>query len=103
MHSPLMTVLNRLGNTYQAYSNTYKTYMLWLPTMGAQDNPWIGMLPQLERILMSTFHMINTMNTQDDFKNIEQENHTNLAALKMELDDLHHRVQAGEGQHPPRP
>ena len=34
----------------------------------------------------------------NDFENIEQENHTNLAALTRELDDLHDRVQAGEGQ-----
>ena len=34
----------------------------------------------------------------DNFENIEQENHINLATLTQELDDLHHRVQAGEGQ-----
>ena len=33
-----------------------------------------------------------------DFETIEQENHTNLATLTWELDDLHHTVQAGEGQ-----
>ena len=31
-------------------------------------------------------------------ENVEQENHTNLAILTWELDDLCHRVQAGEGQ-----
>ena len=34
----------------------------------------------------------------DNFENAEQENHTNLATLTQELDDLHHRFQAGEGQ-----
>ena len=34
-----------------------------------------------------------------DFENIEQENHTNLATITRELDDIWHRVQAGEGQH----
>ena len=34
----------------------------------------------------------------NDFENEEQENHTNLVALTRELDDLCHRVQAGEGQ-----
>ena len=34
----------------------------------------------------------------DNFENVEQENHTNLATLTQELDDLCHRVQAGEGQ-----
>ena len=33
-----------------------------------------------------------------DFENVEQENHTSLAAIIRELDDLCHRVQAGEGQ-----
>ena len=34
----------------------------------------------------------------NDFENVEQENHTNLAALTRELDDFHHGVQVGEGQ-----
>ena len=33
-----------------------------------------------------------------DFENVEWENHANLATLTRELDNLHHRVQAGEGQ-----
>ena len=31
----------------------------------------------------------------DDFENIEQENHTSLAAITRELDDLCHQVQDG--------
>ena len=34
----------------------------------------------------------------DNFENAEQENHTNLVTLTWELDNLCHRVQAGEGQ-----
>ena len=34
----------------------------------------------------------------DNFENAEQENHTNLAILTQNLDDLCHRVQAGEGE-----
>ena len=34
----------------------------------------------------------------DNFENVEQENHTSLATLTSELDDLCHSVQAGEGQ-----
>ena len=33
-----------------------------------------------------------------DFENVEQETHTNQATLTRELDNLHYRVQAGEGQ-----
>ena len=45
-------------------------------------------------------HILNNYHHEDtdDFDNVEQENHTNLAALTRELDDLCHRVQAGEGQ-----
>ena len=34
----------------------------------------------------------------DNFENTEQENHTNLAILTWDLDDLCHRVQADKGQ-----
>ena len=34
----------------------------------------------------------------DNFDNMEQENHTDLKTLTQDLDDLHHRIQAGEGQ-----
>ena len=34
----------------------------------------------------------------DNFENAEQENHTNLATLTQQLDDLCNRFQAGEGQ-----
>ena len=34
----------------------------------------------------------------DNFENVEHENPTNLAAITRELDDLCHRVHAGEGQ-----
>ena len=34
----------------------------------------------------------------DNFENVEKENHTNLATLTWELDDLCNRVHAGEGQ-----
>ena len=34
----------------------------------------------------------------DNFENVEQESHTNLVTLTWDLDDLHHRVQVGEGQ-----
>ena len=34
----------------------------------------------------------------DNYENAEQENHTNLAILTQDLDDLPHRFLAGEGQ-----
>ena len=44
--------------------------------------------------IMHNFHHEDT----DNFENVEQGNHTSLAAITRELDDLCHRVQAGEGQ-----
>ena len=44
--------------------------------------------------ILHNYHQEDT----DDFEVIEWENHTNLATLTWELDDLCHRVQAGEGQ-----
>ena len=66
--------------------------------MEAQDNPWIGMLPQLER--NTDVNILHDYHHEDsiDFENVEQENHTNLATLMRDLDDLCHRIQAGEGQ-----
>ena len=34
----------------------------------------------------------------DDFENVEHENPTRLAAITRELDDLHQKIQTGEGQ-----
>ena len=44
--------------------------------------------------ILPDFHHEDT----DDFENVEWENHTSLAAITRELDDLCHQVQAGEGQ-----
>ena len=40
--------------------------------------------------ILHNFHHEDT----DDFENVEQENHTSLAAITWALDDLCHRVQA---------
>ena len=47
-HSPLKTVLERIGDTYQAYCNTYKTHAM-ATTMEAWDNPWIKLLTWSEK------------------------------------------------------
>ena len=66
--------------------------------MEAQDNPCIGDSTQngkdTDANILHNYHHEDT----NDFENVEHENHTNLAALTMELDDLCHRVQAGDGQ-----
>ena len=96
-HSPLKTVLNRLGDTYQAYCNTYKTHDMAAYHRGS------GQPLDRDATLTGKDTYVNIPHDyppedMDDFENIEQENNTNLAALTKVLDDLHHRVQAGEGQ-----
>ena len=95
--SLLKTVFNWLGDTYQAYSNTYKMHPMdthhggtGLPldrnaTLNGKDT---------DANIPHNYHHEG----MDNFENVEQENHTNLATLTWELDDLHHRVQAREDQ-----
>ena len=68
--------------------------MLWLPATETQDNPWIGMLPPTGKDTDVNIPNDYHHEDMDDFENVEQENHTNLAALTSDLDDLHHRVHA---------
>ena len=91
-------MLNRLGDTYQAYCNTYKTHAM------ATHHGGSGQLLDKNATLNGKHTDVNIPHDYhhedtNDFENGEQENHTILAALTRELDDLHHRVQIEEGQH----
>ena len=93
----LKTVLNWIGDTYQTYCNTYKTHALATHHGGAgqpldRDAILNGKDTDVE--IPHNYHHEDT----GDFETIEVENHANLATLIWELDDLCHRVQAGEGQ-----
>ena len=97
LHSPLKTVINRLGDTYQTYCNTFKTHIMATHHRGSgqpldRDATLNGKDTDVD--ILHDYHHADT----GDFENIEQENHTNLATLIRELDDLCHRVQDGEGQ-----
>ena len=101
-HSLLTTVLKRLGDTYQAYSHTYKTH-----TMATCHG---GSGPPLDRVtntlrkeqpvvdtdvkLQQDFHHEDT----DQFENLEHNNHDRLHVITRELDDLCQRIQVEEGQ-----
>ena len=96
-HSPLETMLNWLGDTYQAYCYTYKTHTIATCHEGTgqpldRDATLNG--KDTDANILHNYHHED----MDNFENVEQENHTNLATLTWELDNLHHRVQAGEGQ-----
>ena len=95
--SPLKTVLNRLGDTYQAYCNSYKTHTMDTHN-GVSGQPLDrDFTPNGMHTDVNIMHDYQHEDT-NDFENVEQENHTNLTALTRDLDDLCHRVQAGEGQ-----
>ena len=100
--SPLKTVLGRIGDTYQAYCNTYKTH--------AMDTHHVGSGQPLDRDTDTTreeqpvedtnvevqqdFHPEDTAH----FENIEHTNPARLTVITRELDDLHQRIQPEEGQ-----
>ena len=77
--SPLKTVFNKLGDTYQAYCNTYKTHTKAI-YQEVQNNLWIGTLPHMDGQdidFPNEYHHED----MDNFENAEQENNTNLKTL----------------------
>ena len=62
---------------------------------GGKGQPW-----DRDDILHGKDIEVNILHHEDtgDFERVEQENHTNLANFIRELNDLCHRVQAGEDQ-----
>ena len=95
-------VFGKIGNTYQAYCNTYKTR-----TMATHHR---GSGSPLDRDLDMTRETQNTTNTDIDdtwdfntaetvhFEDLKYNNPAKLTTLTWETDDLCQQVQAGEGQ-----
>ena len=78
LHCPLKTVFNKLGDTYQAYCNIYKTHTMATHHGGAgqsfhRDTVQHGQ----DSDIPNDYHHENMNN----FENMEQENNTNLAIL----------------------
>ena len=91
-HSPLKTVLGRLGDTYQAYCNTYKTHTM-ATCHGGSGQPLdrVTTTPREEQPdvdtdveLQQDFHPEDT----DQFENLEHNNHNRLHVITRELDDM---------------
>ena len=77
-HSLLKTVLSKLGDTYQAYHNTYKTHAMATHHGGAgQPLDRDTTLHGQDTDIPNDYHYED----MDNFENTEQENHTNLATL----------------------
>ena len=96
--SPLKTVLGRLGDTYQAYCNTYKTHAMATHHRGSGKplDREVNMTRNNTNFdIPQDFHHEDT----DDFENVEHKNPTKLAAYTRELADLCQKIQAEETQH----
>ena len=90
-------MFNKIGDTYQAYCNTYRTHTIATHHGGAGQPLDRDSTPNGKDTDANILHNYHHED-MDNFENVEQENHTNLATLTWELDDLHQRIQAGEGQ-----
>ena len=98
LHSPVKTVIGKIGYTYQAYCNTYKTHAMATHHEGL-GQPLIRDISVTREAHDTTedtqdFHPVNT----DHFEGLEHNNPTRVTAITRELDDLHQRVQAEEEQ-----
>ena len=84
-HSPLKTVLNKLGHSYQTYINTYKSHAMATHHGGAVE-PLDGYSAQHKH----STDALSDYNHEDmdNFENVEHENYSTLKALTRNLDDL---------------
>ena len=90
--SSLKTVFGKIGDTYQAYCNTYKTHTM-ATHHGCSGNPLDRdndmtrdnqTAIDTDAEVMQNFHSVET----DHFEDLEHNNPTKLTAITRELDDL---------------
>ena len=92
---PLKTVMNKLGDSYQTYINTYKTHAMATYHRGAGQPLDKDPTPHAQDTdILSDYHHED----MDNFENVKHKNHTTLKALTRDLDDLQHRVETAKGQ-----
>ena len=91
-HTPLKTVFGKIGGTYQAYCNTYKTHTM-SAHHGGSGNPLdrdIDVTTETQTTkdtdveYVQNFHPVET----DHFEDLEHNNPAKLTALTRELDNL---------------
>ena len=83
LHSPLKTVLNKLGDSYQTYANTYKTHAMATHQGGTEEPLDRDSTPHEHSTDALSNHSHEDM---DNFKNVENENHTTLKAMTRNLE-----------------
>ena len=100
--SPLKTIFVEIGDTYQAYCNTYKTHAMathhgQLRKPLDRDTAMIRddqTAVDIDIEVMQDFHPVET----DHFEDLEHNNPARLTAITRELEDLCQQAQAKEGQ-----
>ena len=99
-HSPLKTVFGKIGNTYWAYCNTYKTHAMGT-CHGCSGQPLdrdINVTREAHEATetedMQGFHPVET----DHYEDLEHNNPAKLTAFTRDLDDFCQGIQAEEGQ-----
>ena len=111
-HSPLKTMLRKLGNGYQAYCTTYKTQAMATHHGGAgcpvnsdinlhiEDTEGItGLVNDNESTSgLDTTVALGGPETEGHPDELIPANQTKLIALTREINDLHQWVEAAEGQ-----
>ena len=108
-HSPLKAVLGRIGDQYQAYCTTYKTHAMATHHGGAGHplNRGLDILTEdtgHADIDNDSTHILDATVALGDPEAVGHPedpaygNQDRLTALTREINDLHQRVAAGEGQ-----
>ena len=102
LHSPLKTVFGKVGDTYQAYCNPYKTHAMATNHrgLGSPLDRDINMTRETKKTADTNTedtHDFNTAET-DHFEDLGYNNPAKLTALTREVDELCQLVQDGEGQ-----
>ena len=84
LHSLLKSVLNKIGDSYQTYCNTYITHTMATHNGGAGQPSDRDSNPPGQDTGIPSDHLED----MDNFENVEHENHTTLKALTRNLHDL---------------
>ena len=95
--SPLKTILGRIGDTYQAYCNTYKTHSMATHHggLGQPLDRVTNMTREEQPVVDTNIEVPQDFNPEDTahFEDIEHTNPTRLTVITRELDDLCQRIQ----------
>ena len=101
LHSPLKAVLGRIGDTYQAYCNTYKIHIMATHHGGSGQSldRDTNMTREEQPVVDTDVEVQQDFHPEDtaQFELLENNNPARLTAITRELDDLHQRIQAEEG------